>query len=132
MQALRRAAAQVLASAGTRGMAYSATPAQLMGKTAHGSGLADRIGMLVMLPLSAGFVAYDVLYPEEEFEGKLPEYPYLRIRTRETFPWRTDRGPFEHHREFAATGLAALSCSLAAAPRLPSTCSNQREQAQHP
>jgi hypothetical protein len=34
---------------------------------------------------------------QEEFEGEIPPYPYMRIRTRQTFPWGTDRGPFEVH-----------------------------------
>lgn len=34
---------------------------------------------------------------QDEFEGEIPPYPYMRMRTRETFPWGTDRGLFEVH-----------------------------------
>lgn len=34
---------------------------------------------------------------QDEFEGEIPPYPYMRIRTRETFPWGTDKGLFEVH-----------------------------------
>jgi hypothetical protein len=98
MQVLGRVAMALARPAGTRSVGgYTSNAAKLMGKT-HGSGTADKIGLMVMLPLSAAFVAYDLLYPEEEFEGKIPEYPYLKIRTRTKYPWGSDYGPFEVHR----------------------------------
>ncbi|GBF98112.1 hypothetical protein Rsub_10858 [Raphidocelis subcapitata] len=99
MSPLRRLGrlATAVAAQGRAFSAYSVTPNQLAGKT-HGSGTADKVGLFVMLPTCAAFVGYDLLYPEEEFEGKIPHYPYLHIRTRERYPWGDDRGPFEHHR----------------------------------
>jgi hypothetical protein len=29
---------------------------------------------------NAAAIAWDTLYPEEEFEGKIPYYPYMRVR----------------------------------------------------
>jgi hypothetical protein len=34
---------------------------------------------------------------QDEFEGEIPPYPYMRMRTRETFPWGSDLGLFEKH-----------------------------------
>lgn len=100
MQGLRRLASVALRE-GTRSMsAYAQTPAQLAGKGVH-SGKADKIGLFIMLPVCAGFIGYDLLYPEEEFEGQIPHYPYLKMRTRERYPWGNDRGLFEHHRFIA-------------------------------
>ena len=99
MQALRRVASVALRE-GTRGFGYTSQANQLVGKT-HGSNTADKIGLFIMLPMSVGFISYDLMYPEEEFEGKIPHYPYLHIRTRDRYPWGNDRGPFEHHRECA-------------------------------
>lgn len=42
-----------------------------------------------MLVVCTGFIARDTLYPEEDYEGILPPYPYLRIRSKE-FPWGED------------------------------------------
>jgi hypothetical protein len=39
---------------------------------------------------------------QEEFEGQIPPYPYMRMRTRQTFPWGTDRGLFEVHQHVPA------------------------------
>jgi hypothetical protein len=99
MQAVKRLVAEV-ARSGTRSMGYTSNASQIVGKT-HGSGTGDKIGLFVMLPVSAGFIGYDIMYPEEEFEGKIPHYPYLHIRTRAKYPWGNDVGPFEHHRECA-------------------------------
>jgi len=88
-------------------MGYTSNATQLAGKT-HSSGTADKIGLFVMIPVSLAFIAYDILYPEDEFEGQIPHYPYLHIKTRDKFPWGTDRGPFEVHRECAAVCAAAV------------------------
>ena len=37
---------------------------------------------------------------KEEFEGEIPPYPYMRMRTRATHPWG-ERGLFEVHRHVA-------------------------------
>lgn len=97
MQGLRRLATAALQGGRTMS-SYAHTANQITGKS-HGSGKADQIGLMIMLPLAAGFIAYDVFYPEEEFEGQIPPYPYLRVRTRDSFPWGSDMGPFEHHRK---------------------------------
>ena len=101
MQALRRLAAQaaLLQPAGTRAMSITgpaSTPAAIKGAK-HGSGRGDLIGCLVSLPACVAIVAYDLLYPEVEFEGQIPAYPYMRMRTREAFPWG-ERGMLEYHR----------------------------------
>ncbi|KAI8465528.1 MAG: hypothetical protein J3K34DRAFT_84620 [Monoraphidium minutum] len=98
MQGLRRLASVALQTTGKRSFGYTSQASQLAAGESHGSGKADKIGLLIMLPVCAGFVGYDLMYPEEEFEGKIPHYPYLHIKTRERFPWGNDRGPFEHHR----------------------------------
>lgn len=98
MQALRRLATEALRPAGTRSMGYTSVASQIASGKGHGSGKADKIGLLIMLPVCAAFIGYDILYPEEEFEGQIPWYPYLRMRTRTKYPWGNDRGLFEHHR----------------------------------
>jgi hypothetical protein len=104
---------------------YSTNVAALSGKT-QGSGTADRIGLFVMIPLSAAFVGYDLLYPEEEFEGKIPHYPYLHIRTRDKYPWGNDRGPFEHHRERSGAPPQPRQAALGPAVRSPGTARGLR------
>lgn len=47
-------------------------------------------------------ITYDIFFScvvavQDEFEGEIPPYPYMRIRTRETFPWGNDQGLFEKH-----------------------------------
>lgn len=42
-------------------------------------------------------IVWDAMYPEQEFEGQVPAYPYMRIRSAKlTFPWGPD-GLMEHH-----------------------------------
>jgi len=81
-----------------------ATAAQLAEGGGHKASAVDRIGLVVMLPACVVALAYDFVYPEEEFEGAIPNYPYLRMRTRDTFPWGSDRGLFEHHVIVGGTG----------------------------
>lgn len=99
MQALARLAASAgLLPAARRGMT---TAAQLAAEAAKPTGSAiDSIGCIVVTPLALGVFAYDVIYPEEEFEGEIPPYPYMRMRTRATHPWG-ERGLFEVHRHVA-------------------------------
>jgi len=101
MQALRRIAGQAGLLPSARRMA---TAAQLEAAKAEKSHTVDTIGFWVMLPVCAIALAYDFVYPEEEFEGAIPTYPYLRMRTRETFPWGGERGLFEHHVIVGGTG----------------------------
>eukprot|EP00877_Chromochloris_zofingiensis_P000549 jgi/Chrzof1/10495/Cz05g00200.t1 len=103
MQALRRLAGKCVTQppAGARGMAgggYNVSAAQLEAGPKHGSETVDKIGVMVGLPAVGLYVLYDFLYPEEEFHGKIPPYPYLRLRTKETFPWGTENGMMEYHR----------------------------------
>ncbi|KIZ00820.1 hypothetical protein MNEG_7143 [Monoraphidium neglectum] len=97
MQGLRRLASVALQQ-GTRSFGYTSQASQLAAPKAHSSGKADKIGLLISLPLCAAFIIYDIVYPEDEFEGKIPWYPYMRIRTRSSYPWGNDTGPFENHR----------------------------------
>lgn len=46
----------------------------------------ETLGLYIMLALCGIFIVRDTFYPEEEFEGVLPPYSYLRIRSKE-FPW---------------------------------------------
>jgi hypothetical protein len=101
MQALRRLAVQALQlqPLGARAMSITgpaSTPAAIKGAK-HSSGRADLIGCMLAAPACIGIVAYDLVYPEEEFEGQIPAYPYMRMRTREEFPWG-ERGMLEYHR----------------------------------
>jgi hypothetical protein len=134
---LRRAAAVVLARAAAAAPSARTvtTHAKLAGKV-ESSGKADIFGLYAGLALSAAFVAYDQMYPEEvrgeggvragskaatraaaqrthapllthqhppktpkkqqEFEGRIPYYPYMRMRQRAEFPWGKS-GLFEPH-----------------------------------
>lgn len=64
------------------------TAAQLAADAAKPKGsMIDQLGLYTMVPLSIGMFVYDVfIHPEEEFEGEIPPYPYMRLRTRETHP----------------------------------------------
>eukprot|EP00882_Tetradesmus_deserticola_P001553 GHRQ01001676.1.p2 GENE.GHRQ01001676.1~~GHRQ01001676.1.p2 ORF type:complete len:103 (+),score=17.69 GHRQ01001676.1:190-498(+) len=95
MQAVRAFAA----NAGLLGRRQMTTAAQLASDAGKPKGsLLDTLGLYTMAPLSVIVFIYDVfIHPEEEFEGMIPPYPYLRLRTRETHPWG-ERGLFEVHR----------------------------------
>ncbi|KAF8071296.1 hypothetical protein HT031_001379 [Scenedesmus sp. PABB004] len=98
MQALRAAVARA-GLAGRRGMT---TAAQLAAEEAKPKGsIIDTIGVYTAVPAALGVFVYDIfIHPEEEFEGEVPPYPYMRIRTRDTHPWG-ERGLFEVHRHVA-------------------------------
>lgn len=101
MQAIRSLAQNAgLLAAGKRSMT---TAAQIAADASKGKGnLIDTIGVYTIAPLSVVVFIYDVfIHPEEEFEGQIPPYPYLRIRTRDSYPWGSDRGPFEVHQVIA-------------------------------
>jgi len=103
MQALRRAVVQGLrmrvpaqqtAAQQTRGFA-----AEVKAIGEHDSAIKkEQVGLYIMLSTCVAFIARDTLYPEEDYEGVLPPYPYLRIRTKETFPWGSEDGCLEFHR----------------------------------
>jgi hypothetical protein len=58
----------------------------------------EQYGLYVLLAISAGLIARDIIYPEHEFEGVIPPYPYMRIRDgKEQYPWGPD-GLFETKR----------------------------------
>eukprot|EP00879_Flechtneria_rotunda_P000920 GHRR01001048.1.p2 GENE.GHRR01001048.1~~GHRR01001048.1.p2 ORF type:complete len:103 (+),score=6.97 GHRR01001048.1:134-442(+) len=102
MQALRKAVARAgLLPAVTRSMT---THAQLAVDSAKPKGsMVDTIGVYTMVPLAIGVFIYDVfIQPEDEFEGEVPPYPYMRIRTRSEFPWGPD-GLFEIHKHVASS-----------------------------
>jgi hypothetical protein len=84
MQAVRALAA----NAGLVGRRQMTTAAQLAADAAKPKGsMLDQLGLYTVLPISIGMFVYDVfIHPEDEFEGKIPPYPYMRIRTRETHP----------------------------------------------
>jgi hypothetical protein len=84
MQAVRALAAQ----AGRLGKRQMTTAAQLAADAGKPKGsMIDTLGLYTFAPLSVGVFIYDVfIHPEDEFEGMIPPYPYLRIRTRETHP----------------------------------------------
>uniref|UniRef100_A0A383WJV4 Uncharacterized protein n=1 Tax=Tetradesmus obliquus TaxID=3088 RepID=A0A383WJV4_TETOB len=98
MQAVRALAA----NAGLLGRRQMTTAAQLAADAAKPKGsMIDQLGLYTMVPLSIGMFVYDVfIHPEEEFEGEIPPYPYMRLRTRETHPWG-EMGLFEIHRHVA-------------------------------
>lgn len=75
------------------------TAAQIAADSAKGGGSkVDTIGVWTVAPLAVLLFVYDVwIHPEEEFEGEIPPYPYMRIRTRAEHPWG-ERGLFEVHR----------------------------------
>jgi hypothetical protein len=101
MQGLRRLASQAgLLAQGVRSMGGSAKA--IDGKVP--SNTVDRIGLAITTALCVGFVGYDLMYPEEEFEGAIPNYPYLRMRTRDSYPWGTSNGLFEYHQIVGGTG----------------------------
>jgi hypothetical protein len=101
MQALRRLGSQAgLLSKGVRSMGSSAK--QVEGKAP--SNTVDRIGLFATTVACVGIVGYDLMYPEEEFEGAIPNYPYLRMRTRDSYPWGTSNGLFEYHQIVGGTG----------------------------
>lgn len=95
MQAARR----VLANAGILGRRGMTTAAQLAADASKPKGsIVDTIGVYTITPLAVGVFIYDMFIAhEDEFEGEIPPYPYMRMRTRETFPWGTDKGLFEVH-----------------------------------
>ncbi len=64
--------------------------------TGKSSGTADYIGFFVTVPIAFGAIAMDIFYPPEEYEGHIPAYPYMRMRTRSMYPWGGN-GLFEHH-----------------------------------
>lgn len=41
------------------------------------------------MQIALGAIVTDALYPEEEFHGKIPHYPYMRMRDAKPggFPW---------------------------------------------
>eukprot|EP00878_Enallax_costatus_P000819 GHUV01000944.1.p1 GENE.GHUV01000944.1~~GHUV01000944.1.p1 ORF type:complete len:105 (+),score=18.11 GHUV01000944.1:155-469(+) len=75
------------------------TAAQLAADASKGHGsMIDTIGVYTMTPLAVAVFIYDCfIHPEEEFEGEVPPYPYMRMRTRSEFPWG-ELGLFEVHR----------------------------------
>jgi hypothetical protein len=84
MQAVRALAA----NAGLLAKRQMTTAAQLAADAGKPKGSTiDQLGLYTILPLSIGMFVYDVfIHPEEEFEGEIPPYPYMRMRTRETHP----------------------------------------------
>jgi hypothetical protein len=96
MQALRTLVSRAgLLPAAKRSMTTAAQIAADAGKP-KGS-MVDTIGVYTVTPIAIGVFIYDVIYPEEEFEGEIPPYPYMRMRTRSSYPWG-ENGPFEVHR----------------------------------
>jgi hypothetical protein len=95
MQAARR----VLSNAGILSRRSMATAAQLAADASKPKGsLVDTLGVFTVTPLAVGVFIYDIFIAhEDEFEGEIPPYPYMRMRTRETFPWGSDLGLFEKH-----------------------------------
>lgn len=98
---LRRAAAVVLARAAAAAPSARTvtTHAKLAGKV-ESSGKADIFGLFAGLALSAGFVAYDQLYPEEvrqTSEKTIVRGPlFLRPQTPPTTHARTPRPPTQN------------------------------------
>lgn len=94
MQAIRRAVLQGLKAAPAqqqlRGMATKS-----IGELEN-SIKKETMGLYIMLGLCVVFIGRDIIHGEEEFEGTIPPYPYLRIRNKE-FPWGPN-GMLEHRR----------------------------------
>lgn len=79
------------------------TAAQLAADAAKPKGsMVDTIGLYTTTPLAIGVFVYDCfIHPEEEFEGEVPPYPYMRLRlSKQDFPWG-ENGLFEIHRHVA-------------------------------
>jgi len=89
----------VLQSAGILSRRGMTTAAQLAADAGKPKGsIVDTIGVWTVTPLAVGVFIYDMFIShEDEFEGEIPPYPYMRIRTRQTFPWGSDQGLFEVH-----------------------------------
>lgn len=95
MQAARR----VLSNAGILSSRRMTTAAQIAADASkpHGS-IVDTLGVYTVTPIAVAVFVYEMFIAhEEEFEGEIPPYPYMRIRTRQTFPWGSDQGLFEKH-----------------------------------
>jgi hypothetical protein len=100
MQALRRAVVQGLrmpAAAAQQARGFASAEVKQIGQ--HDSAIKkEQVGLWIMLATCVAFIARDTMYPEEDYEGVLPPYPYLRIRTKEKFPWGSEDGCLEFHR----------------------------------